>query len=493
MMELAIKVMLESVVEPRIDGKPLPKVGAVLVKADGTVQTACRGELRHGDHAEYTLLDKKNRTERLDGSTLYATLEPCRTKSRKHPKLGCAERIVAARIKELYIGTTDPDPKVKGSIEYLQSEGVTVHMFPPDLQKIIETENQKFLEDALRRAAEDEQKPSPQPSTLSKPVDHTSLDDFSREAMEEFRVRAKITDPLGSPAFDRRLARLDILKRDETGFVPTGFGMMLFGEKPRETIREAGLLGTIRHEEGADDIKDFDGPEVFIPEQVIGWLRDKLPHLIDRTSARRRTVDEPLYEIVREGVVNALVHRDYRIQGAKCQLLVTTDLFEIRSPGRPTPPLTLSQLQSFNAPMVSRNPVLHYVFAQMELAEERGFGLKSIRRRAQETGLPLPTYTFEDPYLVLRVYRTANAANELLPENIRNELVEAEMKGWQWLRSQGRAKSSQYAQALGLDERSARRHLNRFVELGLARRSGAAKATFYEAVGSGHVSGSGRR
>jgi len=45
MMELAIEVMRQSVPEPRTDGKASPKVGAVLVKPDGTVETACRGEL----------------------------------------------------------------------------------------------------------------------------------------------------------------------------------------------------------------------------------------------------------------------------------------------------------------------------------------------------------------------------------------------------------------------------------------------------------------
>src|SRR5450631_14536 len=97
MMELAIAVMKQSVNEPRADGKASPLVGAVLVKPDGTVDTACRGELRHGDHAEFTLLERKHRDERLDGSVLFATLEPCAPGSRKHPKLGCAERIVNAR------------------------------------------------------------------------------------------------------------------------------------------------------------------------------------------------------------------------------------------------------------------------------------------------------------------------------------------------------------------------------------------------------------
>ncbi|MDP2646505.1 MAG: hypothetical protein Q8P24_16320 [Desulfobacterales bacterium] len=72
LMELAIDVMRQSVSEPRKDGKASPKVGTVLVKPDGTVETACRGELRHGDRAKFTLLERKNRGNKLDGSILFA-------------------------------------------------------------------------------------------------------------------------------------------------------------------------------------------------------------------------------------------------------------------------------------------------------------------------------------------------------------------------------------------------------------------------------------
>jgi ATP-dependent DNA helicase RecG len=75
---------------------------------------AYRGELRNGDHAEFTLLERKNRANVLDGCILFATLEPCAPGARKHPKLGCAERIVNARIKEVWVGVQDPHPKVGG-------------------------------------------------------------------------------------------------------------------------------------------------------------------------------------------------------------------------------------------------------------------------------------------------------------------------------------------------------------------------------------------
>ena len=99
MMEKAVEVMRNSITERRQDGKTPPAVGVVLCKPDGSIETAFRSELRDGDHAEFTLLERKNRAARLDGSVLFCTLEPCAPKARKPPKLGCAERIVLARSK----------------------------------------------------------------------------------------------------------------------------------------------------------------------------------------------------------------------------------------------------------------------------------------------------------------------------------------------------------------------------------------------------------
>jgi hypothetical protein len=59
LMEKAIEVMRSSVAEKRTDGKPNPLVGAVLVRSDGSIETSARGELREGNHAEFTLLERK--------------------------------------------------------------------------------------------------------------------------------------------------------------------------------------------------------------------------------------------------------------------------------------------------------------------------------------------------------------------------------------------------------------------------------------------------
>ncbi len=484
MMEMAIEVMRRSIAEPRNDGKASPKVGAVLVKADGTIETAFRGELRHGDHAEYTLLERKNRSSILDDSILYATLEPCAPKSRNHPKLGCAERIVNARIKEVWIGIEDPDPTVdRKGIKHLQDHGIIVHLFDHDLQEIIREENEAFIEQALERASLPQTTNGPiLLSPLESRIDNAVLKDLSTNALTLFRSKSRIPEAVGSSQFSDRLFKLGLLQRKDDSHVPTGYGYLLFGEEPRQMLPQAGLIGTIHYANGKEETRNFEGPLVTIPLEVITWLKDKLPNTIDRSKAFRQETNEALYELLREAVVNALVHRDYSIAGAKCQLNVRPDIITIASPGKPVEPITLQQLQSFNAPTLSRNPILHYVFARMELAEERGLGLKTFKQRAIEAGLPLPTFTWHDPYLTLTIYLSSAGLTASLPANILASLSKEEKDVLEVLghaTTDGGLSKSEVAKALAIDEKKAQRLLTGLVEASIVKRTGKGKATHY--------------
>ena len=86
-MQLAVKVMRGSIEEKRKDGKVNPKVGAILVFPDCSVETGFRGELRDGDHAEFTLIERKCVNRDLHNAILFSTLEPC--VQRNPPKRGC--------------------------------------------------------------------------------------------------------------------------------------------------------------------------------------------------------------------------------------------------------------------------------------------------------------------------------------------------------------------------------------------------------------------
>jgi ATP-dependent DNA helicase RecG len=484
LMELAIEAMRRSVNEPRADGKASPKVGAVLCRPDGKVDTAFRGELRHGDHAEFTLLERKHGNEKLDGSFLFATLEPCAPGARKHPKLPCAERIVNARIAEVWVGIEDPDPTVdRQGIRYLEQHGIRVHLFDRDLQDQIRKANKKFIEQAIKRAAEAKGAKTARPSPLSKwdeALAGVESADLASDALARYREQTKIPDRTMSAGFFQRLERQGLFRRRGPKLVPTGFGFLLFGKSPRDVLHHAGLNATIEFPDGTHEIQNFDKPTILIPDLVEAWLRPKLPNIIDRSRMTREERPALPFELIREAVINALVHRDYDLDGATCHLMVTADTITVRSPGAPLIPVTVEQMQAFTAPMYNRNPKLQFAFGGAKLVEGRGFGMRTFGEAAAKHGLPVPKYAFDGLYLNLTIYRHARAAVDALGVAMLDKLSKSERSGWEWLASKGNAKSSEYAAAMKVDDRTARRHLNHFHKLGLVGKTGDGPSTEYQ-------------
>ena len=106
---------------------PNPMVGAVLVQRGKIIG---RGWHRRAGlpHAEIEALrDAQKRGHNPRGATLYVTLEPCCTHGRTPP---CTDAIIAAGIKKVVIGATDPNPKHAGKgFKILQRAGIAVESF----------------------------------------------------------------------------------------------------------------------------------------------------------------------------------------------------------------------------------------------------------------------------------------------------------------------------------------------------------------------------
>lgn len=475
LMEMTIEVMNKSINEPRADGKVPPKVGALIVFPNGEIETAFRGELRDGDHAEYTLLERKLGDKDLSKCVLYTTLEPC--VERNNPKIACCKRTTNARIKKVFVGIEDPDPTVDGKgIKHLHKHKVTVEMFDRDLQKVIEKENQKFIEQAIERKHKAEKKEDLR-GPLELQVANYDQSKFSKEALNKFIEEANLDYTIEQEKFWEYLSDIGAMEWHEKkkAYVGTGFGILLFGKDPRAKYPQAVLKATVKYAGGKTEFKDFSDPLVLIRDQVEEWLHKVLPLAKDTSSFKRK--DVPIYpvEVLREGIVNALVHRDYEIEGACCSITIIDDMIRIDSPGKPVPEISMDELNSFNAPSLRRNPIITYVFSLMDYVEEKGLGMETFKSIRKEYGYPLPKYTFKKPYLSLSFPRTAEGVDE----NLAEKLDKQELAAYEVFRTNRELSKSEFVELTGLKPRTAERLLKEWTDTGLITREGAGRATKY--------------
>lgn len=125
------------------DGRQHPFVGATVVREGTLLASGFRGELAPGEHAEYTVLEKKLATQAVSGATMYTTLEPCTT--RNHPKVPCAHRLIERKVSRVVIGMLDPNQVITGrGIRRMREANIAVDLFPPDLMSEAEELNREF-------------------------------------------------------------------------------------------------------------------------------------------------------------------------------------------------------------------------------------------------------------------------------------------------------------------------------------------------------------
>ena len=118
---------------------PNPMVGCVVVKNGRVIATGYH-EAYGGFHAERNAL--LHCQEDPSGADLYVNLEPCCHHGKTPP---CTDIIIESKIRKVYVGCLDSNPKVAGKgIHILQEHGILAET------GILEEECRQVLQDFFR-------------------------------------------------------------------------------------------------------------------------------------------------------------------------------------------------------------------------------------------------------------------------------------------------------------------------------------------------------
>jgi ATP-dependent DNA helicase RecG len=188
-------------------------------------------------------------------------------------------------------------------------------------------------------------------------------------------------------------------------------------------------------------------------------------------------IDKPLYptHALREGVMNALVHRDYASNGA-ILIQVNPDSIQISNPGGLPDNMSVKDLRSSHLSL-PRNPDIAHVCFMHGLIEKLGRGTQMIVQECRSAHLKAPKWTSSPVQTSLTLYgASASVSHEKAAD-----LSERQQLIMRLLGDVASMKAADLAAALGdaVTERTVRNDLLALAALGLIVRVGQSKNTTY--------------
>ena len=219
------------------------------------------------------------------------------------------------------------------------------------------------------------------------------------EALDLRRLRDYLTRVLGgdAPAMNDQLGwetlldNLELMTESVGAYVATINGLLLFGLAPKRYLPQSGVRAVcfpgIESDYAVRADEDLRGPLVPLGTAdgsiIEAGLVDRAWDFVRRNTAPAarfegaRRIDSWEYpeSVLREALVNALVHRDYTIAGTDIMLAIYADRLEIQSPGRPPNTVTVERMKA--GVRYARNQTLVNVLRDYGYVEARGMGVRN--------------------------------------------------------------------------------------------------------------------
>jgi len=213
--------------------------------------------------------------------------------------------------------------------------------------------------------------------------------DFDRE---KYTAWLRLSDITGRPRTEDVLVNIEAAERSGGTLVFRNAGVLFFARNVRHFFNQAYITCLLA--KGADkahvlDRKDFDGGIVADIEDAMRFIERNTRTAYRIEGLKRENVPEYPMKALREAITNAVMHRDWFVEGANVFVEIYTDRIEVSSPGGLPKGMTLSDLGHKS---IRRNALIADLLHRIAFIEKAGTGITRIRDEARAQGCPEPIF-----------------------------------------------------------------------------------------------------
>ena len=222
-----------------------------------------------------------------------------------------------------------------------------------------------------------------------------TTDDLDPSILQEYRDKRELRGAPPPESMSDLLFEIGATDREGN---PTVAGILLFGKRPQAFLPQSGIVfvkfpGSEPTSDGGDAVygrrDELVGPLARMVERAWNIVWEEMSVGATVSALQREELTEYPRFAVREALINAVAHRDYRIRGRRIEIRMYSNRMEIISPGSLPGYITLDNLVEEH---FSRNPRLVSGLYQWGYIEELGLGIDRMIEEMVQAGHPPPEF-----------------------------------------------------------------------------------------------------
>jgi len=315
-------------------------------------------------------------------------------------------------------------------------------------------------------------------------VPGATRDDLDDEVISEFVEKRGVRQKravVGEPdEVLREIHALDFQGKPTTG------GILLFGKNPQQFFPQSGIvfvkfIGTEpRGEDGLAGYgrrEEINGPVARIIERAWQIIYEEMAMGAVVKGLERQDITEYPPFAVREALVNAVCHRDYRLRGRRIEIRMYSDRMEVISPGGLPGFITVDNLVEEH---FSRNPRVVSGLFQWGYIEELGLGIDRMIEELVQAGHQPPKFKDQPYSFTVTLFNTRERKAAPSTGAWQKSMNERQARALTYIREHGSITNRDY-QTLCSDvsPETLRIDLADLVDRGILLKVGAKKGTYY--------------